>query len=171
MKSLLTSLALCAFVSTVGAQTVEQQEATKLKLGDPIPNVAVLDHNSATVNLVQEGKAGYTLFFFYPRALTRGCTAQACSLRDSYEELKAKGVKIFGVSNDSVEKQKEFVDTHTLPYQLLADTDNKVIEAFGVPLRNNAAGRQAYLFKDGKLVWLSTRASTEKQAEDVLNAL
>jgi len=171
MKSLLAPLALCALVSVAGAQTVEQ-DATKLKLGDSIPDVAVVDHNSAAVNLAQEGKTGFTLFFFYPRALTRGCTAQACSLRDSYEELKDKGVKIFGVSNDTVEKQKEFVDVNSLPYQLLADTENKVIGAFGVPLSNsNAASRQAYLFKDGKLIWLDTKASTAKQAEDVLNAL
>jgi thioredoxin-dependent peroxiredoxin len=81
-------------------------------------------------------------------------------------------VKIFGVSVDPVDKQKEFEQKNSLPFQLLSDTDKKVIEAFGVPLLNNSlASRQAYLFKDGKLVWLDTKASTDKQAADVLGVL
>jgi len=150
----------------------ENKQNGKLNLGDPIPDVAVQDQNDKTVNLAQEAKAGYTLFFFYPRALTRGCTAQACSLRDAYTELQEKGVKIFGVSTDTVDKQKEFEAKNNLPYRLLADTEKKVIEAFGVPVRNKtSAARQAYLFKDGQLVWVDTSASTDKQAEDVLKVL
>ena len=144
----------------------------RLNLGDPVPDVAVQDHNSVTVNTAQEAIEGFTLFFFYPRALTSGCTAQACSLRDAHEELLSKGVKIFGVSNDTVEKQKKFVEKHSLPFKLLADTNEKVIGSFGVPLRNGkSATRQAFLFKDGKLVWSDEKASTHKQAEDVLNVL
>ena len=148
------------------------KQDSNLKLGDSIPDVTVNDQNDNAVNLLQEAKSGYILFFFYPRALTPGCTAQACSLRDAYSELQEKGVKIFGVSTDTVEKQKKFADKHSLPYLLLADAEKKVIDSFGVPLRNNtSASRQAFLFKDSKLVWLDTKASTDKQAEDVLNAL
>ena len=147
-------------------------EPVELKLGDSIPDVAVQDQNDTTVNLANESNAGYILIFFYPRALTGGCTAQACSLRDAYSELQEKGVKIFGVSTDTVEKQKKFEVRHNLPFQLLADTEKKVIEAFGVPLKNNSsAKRQAFLFKDGKLVWFDKKASTAKQAEDVLNVI
>jgi len=171
MRATLISIAFCTFAFVIGANADEQPN-TKLKLGDSIPSVDVQDQDKVTVNLVQEGKNGYTLFFFYPRALTRGCTAQACSLRDAYEELQGKGVRVFGISNDPAEKQKEFIVTNTLPFKLLADTEMKVINAFGVPLLNNSmASRQAYLFKDGKLVWFDTKASTAKQAEDVLNAL
>ena len=142
------------------------------KLGDTIPSISVYDHNGALIEIAQEGKTGFTLFFFYPRALTSGCTSQACSLRDAYGVLQEKGVKIFGVSTDPIEKQKRFVEKHNIPFQLLADTEAKVIGAFGVPLRNNtSAARQAFLFKDGKLVWSDAKASTKRQAEDVLNAL
>jgi len=174
MRTLLSILAFCASALAFGV-CASGQEAPKLKLGDPIPSVAVKDQDGALVNLAEEGKSGYTLVFFYPRALTRGCTAQACSLRDAYEELQAKGVKVFGASTDAPEKQKEFISVNSLPYRLLADTDKNVIEAFGVPLMNlgsdSAASRQAYLFKDGKLVWMDPKASTAKQAEDVLNAI
>jgi len=174
MRTFLSILVLCASALAFSV-CASGQEAPKLKLGDPIPSVAVKDQDGALVNLAEESKSGYMLVFFYPRALTRGCTAQACSLRDAYEELKAKGVKVFGASTDAPEKQKEFITVNNLPYRLLADTDKKVIEAFGVPLMNlgndSAASRQAYLFKDGKLVWMDPKASTTKQAEDVLNTI
>jgi len=154
------------------SKNVAKANDNNLKLGDIIPDVSVYDHNGALIEIAQEGKTDFTLFFFYPRALTSGCTAQACSLRDAYEVLHEKGVKIFGVSTDPTEKQKRFVEKHNLPFQLLADTEAKVIGAFGVPLRNNmSAARQAFLFKDGKLVWSDAKASTNKQAEDVLTVI
>ena len=103
--------------------------------------------------------------YFYPKAMSPGCTAQACSLRDSYTELQQKGVKIFGISLDTIESQKEFQEKDHLPFELLSDKDKRVTSAFGVPLiQDSRATRQAYLFKDGKLVWLDTKASTDKQA-------
>ena len=93
-------------------------------------------------------------------------------MRDAYEELQGKGVKVVGVSLDTVDTQKEFQERERLPFELLSDRDKKVTSAFGVPLRlNSLAARQAYLFKDGKLVWMDTQASTDKQAQDVLAVL
>jgi thioredoxin-dependent peroxiredoxin len=158
-------------VGTLCAASSEETNG-KLKLGDSIPAVTSIDQNGKPVDLAQVGGTGYTLVYFYPKAMSPGCTAQACSLRDSYTTLQEKGVKVFGVSLDTVEAQKEFVEKDHLPFQLLSDADRQVISAFGVPLMKNAfATRQAYLFKDGKLVWLNTKASTDKQAQDVLAAL
>jgi thioredoxin-dependent peroxiredoxin len=171
MKSLfITSLLSVGLVfRTLGAS--DEQSNGILKLGDGIPAVTAKDQNGQDVNLGQNN-TGYTLVYFYPKAMTAGCTAQACSLRDSYTELQQKGVKIFGVSVDTVDAQKEFAEKDHLPFELLSDTDKKVISAFGVPLFKNAyATRQAYLFKDGKLIWFDTKASTDKQAADVLNVL
>ena len=140
-----------------------------MKLGDPIPAVTVPNQDGKPVNLAEEGKTGYTLVYFYPKAMSKGCTAQACSLRDSYTELQQKGVKIFGVSVDTVEAQKKFQDEDHLPFELLSDKEKEVISAFGVPLINGSfATRQAYLFKKGKLVGL---ASTDGQAQDLLTVL
>jgi thioredoxin-dependent peroxiredoxin len=111
-------------------------------------------------------------FTLYPKAMSPGCTAQACSLRDSYTELQQKGVKIFGISLDTIESQKEFQEKDHLPFELLSDKDKRVTSAFGVPLiQDSRATRQAYLFKDGKLVWLDTKASTDKQAQDLLESV
>jgi thioredoxin-dependent peroxiredoxin len=172
MKTLLLYL-ICTsgLVRTLCAASSEETNG-RLKLGDAIPTVTSKDQNGKPVALAQAGKTGYTLVYFYPKAMTPGCTAQACSLRDSYATLQAKGVKIFGVSLDTVEAQKEFEQKDNIPFQLLSDTDRQVTTAFGVPLMKNAfATRQAYLFKDGKLIWLDTKASTDKQAQDVLAVL
>jgi thioredoxin-dependent peroxiredoxin len=148
------------------------QDNGKIKLGDSLPTVTAPDQDGKSVNLAEEGKTGYTLVYFYPKAMTPGCTAQACSLRDSYTELQQKGVKIFGVSLDTVENQKKFQDEDHLPFELLSDKGKRVTSAFGVPLiQNSFATRQAYLFKDGKLVWMDTKASTDKQAQDLLAVL
>ena len=148
------------------------QDNGKMKLGDPLPAVTAPDQDGKPINLAEEGKTGYTLVYFYPKAMTPGCTAQACSLRDSYTKLQQKGVKIFGVSFDTVEAQKKFQVQDHLPFELLSDKDKEVTSAFGVPLiQNSFATRQAYLFKDGKLLWLDTKASTDKQAQDLLAVL
>lgn len=92
-------------------------------------------------------------------------------MRDANEELQKKGVKIYGVSFDTVKAQNAFAEAQKLPYDLIADTEGAVVKAFGVPARGKFASRQAYLFKEGKLVWRDLRASTSKQADDVLKAL
>jgi len=158
-------------LAVIAGATSEQTNG-KLKIGDPMPAVSAQDQNGKSVDLASEGSMGYTLVYFFPKAMTPGCTAQACSLRDSYKELQSKGVKIFGVSLDTMEAEKKFTDIDHLPFALLADPGKKVVSAFGVPLMvNGLATRQAYLFKDGKLIWLDTHASTDQQAHDVLAVL
>ena len=171
MKSLLITVLLSSGFAWSALGASGEQSNGKLKLGDPIPAISAKDQTGQVVTL-GASTSGYTLVYFYPKAMTPGCTAQACSLRDSYTELQAKGVKIYGVSVDTVEDQKKFADIDHLPFQLLSDPDKKVIAAFGVPLvRDTFASRQAYLFKDGKLVWFDTKASTDAQASDVLKVL
>ena len=145
--------------------------AGPIALGTPLPAVEQKNQDGEVVKLAEVGAKGYTLVYFYPKADTPGCTKQACSLRDSYAALMDKQVKIFGVSTDKVDSQKAFKTKYKLPFDLLADADRKVVDAFGVPKTMGFAKRQAFLFKDGKLVWSDFSASTEKQAEDVLKFL
>jgi thioredoxin-dependent peroxiredoxin len=172
MRLLFSLFVLLAVLLVVAKAATTEQTNGKLKIGDSIPAVTAQDQDGKSVDLAQEGSTGYTLVYFYPKAMSPGCTAQACSLRDSYSELQSKGVKIFGVSLDTVEAQKKFVEEDHLPFSLLSDREKKVTGAFGVPVKLNAfASRQAYLFRDGKLVWLDTHASTDKQAQDILAVL
>ncbi|MEM1221740.1 MAG: peroxiredoxin [Verrucomicrobiota bacterium] len=138
-----------------------------LKIGAPAPSVITKDHEGEKVDLGAKLTDGTALVFFYPKAMTPGCTKQACSLRDGYEELTARGIAIYGVSSDTAETQAEFRNRHDLPFTLIADTDLKVAKAFG----KGRWSRHAYLFVDGTLVWSDLSASTSEQAADVLKAL
>jgi peroxiredoxin Q/BCP len=150
-------------------------KAEPLAVGASLPAVTGTTETGAPLDLSTLNK-GYTLVYFYPRAETPGCTAQGCSLRDAYDVLQKRNVTVIGVSTDTVDKQKDFKDKERFPFTLIADPDKKVITAFGVPIRSvpifgEMATRQAFLFKDGKLVWRDLKAATKKQAEDVLKVL
>ena len=114
-------------------------------------------------------KSTYTLVYFYPKAYTGGCTAQGCSLRDDYDELTKRGVTIVGVSTDKVEDQKGFKELNKFQFPLIADTDKKVIKAFGQS-GTSFASREAFLIKDGKVVYHDS-GITSKQGENILNFL
>jgi peroxiredoxin Q/BCP len=146
-------------------------KAAEIDLAAKVPAVTALDQDGKTVDLAAEGAKGFTLVYFYPKADTPGCTKQACSLRDEFAKLSEKGVKVFGVSGDDVAAQKAFEAKYRLPFRLLADTENEVMDGFGVPHTGKFAARQAFLFKDGVLVWRDLTASTAEQAADVLEAL
>lgn len=145
--------------------------AEPLAEGAALPVVTQSNQDGQWVKLAATGATGYVLVYFFPKADTPGCTKQACSLRDAYAELTTKGVKIFGVSTDSVKSQKAFKEKYKLPFDLLADENATVITAFGVPKTMGFAKRQAFLFKDGKLVWRDLAAATDQQALDVLKVL
>lgn len=143
-----------------------------IKVGDPIPPLTVPDQDGKPFDLAAYGSHGLLLVFFYPKANTPGCTAQACSLRDANTELTQKGVRIVGVSADQPDSQKEFITKQKLPYPLLADHDGKMIKAFGVEgIAFGFAKRSAFLFRDGKLVWRDPKGSTSDQGETVLKAI
>jgi thioredoxin-dependent peroxiredoxin len=143
-----------------------------LKIGDKAPVVSAKTDEGTTLNLGDVYKKNnYTLVWFYPRALTGGCTKQGCALRDATADLKKHGVQVIGVSTDTVEKQKEFKMKENFPYPLLADTEKVVIKAFGQPGVKATAEREAYLIdKSGKIVYHDEK-QTEKQAEKVLEFL
>jgi thioredoxin-dependent peroxiredoxin len=143
----------------------------QLETGAAAPAVKALTHEGREIDVAEVAAKGLTLFFFYPKADTPGCTKQACSLRDASDQLAKAGVKVFGVSFDAVAAQKAFAEKFSLPYPLLADPDGKVVAAFGVPASGTFAKRQAFLFKDGKLVWRDLAAATDRQAADVLAAV
>ena len=142
--------------------------AEALQVGDQAPAVSATTDAGTTLNLADVYKNNaYTLVWFYPKALTGGCTKQGCSLRDASADLKKLGVAVVGVSTDSVEKQKEFKEKNNFDYPLLADTDKKVVKAFG-QAGLVVASREAYLIdRSGKVVYYD-KGQTEKQAEMVL---
>ncbi len=104
---------------------------TSLKIGDNAPQFEAKDNAGKTIKL--SDYAGKKLvLFFYPKASTPGCTAEACDLRDNYKTFLSKGYDVLGVSADSAKRQQNFINKNNLPFSLLADEDKTVIEAFNV---------------------------------------
>ena len=139
------------------------------------PAVSGVNHDGATVKFADVYAKGPTVVFFYPKADTPGCTKQACSLRDAFADLSKDGGQVLGVSFDKPDAQKKFKDKFTLPYDLIADPEGKIVEAFKVEkmLKGlfSLATRQCFLIKSGKVVWHDAKASTDQQAADIKRVL
>ena len=104
---------------------------TPLKVGDKVPAFSVTDDRGISQSL-RDYSGKKLVVFFYPKANTPGCTAEACDLRDHYKELLDAGYSLLGVSADSEKKQRNFSAKYDLPFPLLADEDKEVINVFGV---------------------------------------
>lgn len=102
-----------------------------LKAGDVAPDFSLLDQDEQAIQL-SDFKGKRVLIYFYPKAMTPGCTAQACSLRDHLTDFNAFDVKILGISTDLPEKLAKFTDRDLLNFPLLSDPDHKVCSAYGI---------------------------------------
>lgn len=102
-----------------------------LKVGDKAPDFTVNDQDGNSISS-KDFKGKKWIVFFYPKANTPGCTAEACNLRDNYKELQNEGYELLGVSADSEKRQKNFKEKYNFPFPLLADENKEVINAFGV---------------------------------------
>ncbi len=163
LRSLLVLSSLLAFFTSAAS-------AAPLNVGDAAPLISATTDAGTTLNLSDVyAKNTYTLVYFYPKADTPGCTKQGCSLRDANTDLAAKGVAIIGVSTDNVAAQKAFKEKYNFPFTLLADSDKKVLKAFGQSAVMFAS-REAYLIKGGKIVYKDTGVTAE-QGQNILKFL
>lgn len=111
------------------------------KVGKKAPVFALLDQNSVEHSLKQY-KGQWVILYFYPKDDTPGCTAEACSFRDSFSVLKKAGIVVLGVSVDPVKKHAKFVEKYTLPFTLLSDEQKQVVEIYGVWGKKKFMGRE-----------------------------
>lgn len=104
---------------------------TKLTAGDTAPYFTGTDQNGNEIKM-DDFRGKKIALYFYPKDNTPGCTTQACNLRDNYQDLQKAGYQVIGVSADSVKSHKKFEEKYDLPFPLIADTDKKIIEDYGV---------------------------------------
>jgi thioredoxin-dependent peroxiredoxin len=144
-----------------------------IEVGAVAPAVTAPDQDGKPVTFGDVYATGITLVYFYPKAGTPGCTAQACSLRDAFATLHGRNLQILGVSRDTPEAQKKFREKNHIPFTLIADADGRVAGAFGVPgfMGLPISSRQSFIIKDGKVVWASLHAKTAEHAAEVQAAL
>lgn len=146
-----------------------------LEIGNRMPDFSAADQNGNIVKSADLiGKK--TVVYFYPKANTPGCTAEACSLRDNYERFLALGYNVIGISKDSVKAQKNFSDKYALPFPLLADTDALIIKACGAWGEKKLYGktyegilRKTFIFNEnGILEEIIDKVNTKNHAEQIL---
>lgn len=104
-----------------------------LKIGDKVPDFGAIDTNGNLFDSHEVIGRKAAVIYFYPKDNTRVCTEQACSFRDQYEDFKALGAEVIGISGDSLKSHVAFANKHHLPFILLSDSDKKIRKAFGVP--------------------------------------
>ena len=111
-----------------------------IAIGDRVPDLLGTDQEGKEVRMSDyQGKK--VALYFYPKDNTSGCTAEACSLRDGYEALQAKGYEIIGVSKDSAKSHQGFIQKQNLPFRLIADTETTLQHTFGVWAEKKLYGR------------------------------
>ncbi len=150
----------------------------KLEKNAEAPAFTLLDHEGRTVGL-KDFAGSKVLVYFYPKADTPGCTAQACSLRDAWGELKQAGVTVLGISPDPVAKQKKFADKYGLNFALLADEDHAVAEAYGVWTEKSMYGKKYFgilrssflIGEDGRIIETWYKVQPAETAPKALAAL
>jgi peroxiredoxin Q/BCP len=115
-----------------------------LEQGTKAPDFTLMDQDG-TAHTLSAYLDRYLLIYFYPKDDTPGCTKEACAIRDIYKDFESTGVKVFGVSKDTVTSHKKFATKYDLPFTLLADTKREVIEAYGAGKDNGGTMRISYL--------------------------
>lgn len=149
-----------------------------VKQGDIAPAFSVNDQNGNQVSLSDFlGKT--VILFFYPKDATPGCTAEACDFRDNYQMLQDKGLVLLGVSTDDEKSHTKFIGKFQLPFTLLADTDKKLVEAYGVWVEKSMYGkiymgtaRKTFIINtEGKIAHIIEKVETSRASQQVLDLL
>lgn len=147
-----------------------------LKIGDKMPEFEVIDQDGRTVRSADLiGKK--TIVYFYPKDNTPGCTAEACNLRDNYEDLQARGYTVIGVSKDSDASHRKFIEKFALPFTLLSDKSTKMLQDFGAWGEKKMCGkvsvgtlRKTFVFsEEGILEKVIDKVDTKNHTAQILD--
>jgi peroxiredoxin Q/BCP len=142
--------------------------------GDEVPDFELVADSGQTVHLQEELGRGPVVLFFYPKAMTPGCTAESCHFRDLGAEFGEVGARRLGISADSVERQQQFTAKHGFDFPLLSDADRKVAKAFGVKRPGPLFNRRAtfVIGSDGRLLAsIHSEMNMDKHADEALSVL
>jgi len=149
-----------------------------LKVGDPAPAFTAQTDSGQTVSLADfRGKK--VVLYFYPKDDTPGCTREACSFRDHYAALQARGAVVLGVSTDSVASHRRFKEKYGLPFPLLSDPERRIVTAYGVWKEKTLAGRLGFgterttfiIDEEGRIAHIFPKVKVDGHTEEVLAAL
>lgn len=157
---------------------LKDKSITPLKEGEAAPDFSGIDQDGKKISL-SDFKGKRLVLYFYPKDNTPGCTAEASNLRDNYDELKKQGIEIIGVSADDEKSHQKFTEKLKLPFRLIADTDKKIINAYGVWGEKSLLGktfdgilRTTFIIdKTGKIEKILSKVDTGNHSEQILSAI
>ena len=148
---------------------------SKLNIGDKAPAIDAVDQNGNQITLDQY-KGKKVVLYFYPKDMTPGCTAQSCNLSDNYKLLQKSGYDVIGVSCDSMKRHQKFIEKHDLPFNLISDEDQKVVNDYGVWQLKKFMGREymgimrtTFLIdENGKIEDIITKVNTKEHTTQII---
>jgi len=145
----------------------------ELKVGDTAPDFSLMDDKGRLVSLKEFLGKKVVVLYFYPKDLSLGCTAEACSFRDNYKLYEDRGAVVIGVSLDSVESHSKFSQKYNLPFAILSDKSKEVARAYGaLGIGGLLAKRWTFIIdKEGKIAHIFTKVDVRRHSEEVLKAL
>lgn len=157
--SMLLTACLCVTVLSAASSRADDK-AKGVEVGDKAPQFTLKDDQGNDWKSADHFGKKTVVIYFYPADMTGGCTKQACGFRDDAEKLKEKGIEVVGISGDSVRNHQLFKQAHDLNFTLLADTEGKVAEMFGVPY--SVGERTVVAEIDGKKESLVRNITTQR---------
>ena len=191
MSSMRVNGLFCLMIASLIITVSHAAEQTPLAVGQEVPAVNANDHNGQLWQSKGQEHAGkYQVFYFYPAAMTGGCTKQACNYRDRLLEIKEPNVEVLGISADPVTNLKIFRDAYDLNFTLLSDVNSLIAQRFGVPIRKGGSiertvdGKEITMTRSftlrrwtfvadpqGKLIYVDTSVEAAKDGDVVLAAI
>ena len=152
-----------------------KEKNMEIKIGNSIPAIVLKDQNGDLFDLQAKTAGKNVVLFFYPKDDTPGCTAQACSFRDQFQDFADANAVVIGISGQSVESHKQFAEKHNLTYTLLSDEGNTIRKKFGVPTNffGLLPGRVTYVIdKTGKVIYIfNSQTKVNEHVEKTLSIL
>lgn len=149
----------------------------QLKVGDRAPEFLIKNSNGK-LRTLGDYKSKTIALYFYPKDNTPGCTKEACSLRDSYKKLKAKGIEVVGVSADSESSHQRFSEMQKLPFELLSDVNKEAIKRYGVWGEKQFMGRKymgivrtTFIIEKGRIKHIIDKVDTDNHAQQILDLI
>ncbi|MEW4531470.1 peroxiredoxin [Maioricimonas sp. JC845] len=191
MQTVLRTILLTGCIGLLASGAFAAEKGKSLSVGDPAPQFTLLDDEGKEWKSSEHYGKKIVVVYFYPADMTGGCTKQACGFRDDMSKLNSEGIEVVGVSGDSVRNHQLFKQAHDLNFTLLADTEGKVAEKFGVPftpgertvkaviggeefdlVRTVTTRRWTFVVdKDGKIAMINSKVKAAEDSKAVMEAI
>jgi len=191
VQTVLRTILLTGCIGLLASGAFAAEKGKSLSVGDPAPQFTLLDDEGKEWKSSEHYGKKIVVVYFYPADMTGGCTKQACGFRDDMSKLNSEGIEVVGVSGDSVRNHQLFKQAHDLNFTLLADTEGKVAEKFGVPftpgertvkaviggeefdlVRTVTTRRWTFVVdKDGKIAMINSKVKAAEDSKAVMEAI